>query len=246
MTNTDFEQVGNVRYFHNLTQGSDEWLEMRLGILTASELSRILTPTLKIAANADAKLHTYDLLAQRITQYVEGTFVSYDMERGKLEEVDAKIAYSNAFVEVKDCGFIINDRLGFPIGCSPDGLVGKDGGLEIKSRMAKHQMKTIVEHVVNADNADCLIPKEFMLQVQGSLFVTERPWWDFVSYSNGLNMVPIRVEPIAEYQDAIAEAATKLEATLNHMKAKYLGTIADETNRIIPVERIDYSEEIRL
>ena len=84
---------------------------------------------------------------------------------------------------------------------SPDGLVGDLGLIEVKGRMAKYQVQTILEHIAPPDAAS-IIPMEFMLQVQDGLFVTEREWCDFISYSNGLNMAVIRVRPIEEYQVA--------------------------------------------
>ena len=57
-----FEQVGDVRYYHNLVQGCAEWFDQRLGIMTASEMKLVLTPTLKVAVNAKEKQHLYELV----------------------------------------------------------------------------------------------------------------------------------------------------------------------------------------
>ena len=229
-------------YYNDIEQGTAEWHQLRLGIITASEMNKILTPTLKIANNKDVRTQFYELAAQRITQYTEEQFVSYAMERGQLEETDAAIAYEQHHAPVQKCGFVINESLGFPIGFSPDRLVGDDGFIEVKSRMAKYQVQTILEHL--GELSEPPIPTEFMLQVQTGLFVTGRGWCDFLSYSNGLNMVSIRVYPQEEYESAIIQAATEAENKIVELVAKYHETVADNPNNIHAVERSDYSEEI--
>jgi len=213
----DFEQIGDVRYYHRLEQDTDEWHQLRLGMLTASTMNRVLTPTLKVSAAKEAAQFLYDLAADRITQRIEPGYVSWDMERGKVEEVEARILYEKHFGRTAACGFVINDSLGFPIGFSPDFLIGDDGFAETKSRAPRFQVKTVIEHMVGpfagtGPTEDTpLIPPEYMIQVQTGLFVTGRAWCDFLSYSNGVNMLAIRVEPIEKYQDAIQEAATVAE-----------------------------------
>lgn len=238
-----FEQVGDVRYYHNLVQGCQEWLDLRRGMLTASTMKLALSEkTLKIANNDKIRQHIYQLAAERVGCPDGDNFVSYAMERGNLEEVEARIAYSNEFEHVAECGFVINDKLGFPIGWSPDGLVGKDGATESKSRMPKYQVQTIVEHYGEHENTP--IPSEFMLQVQTALFVSGRKWCDFLSYSNGMNMAPIRCFPIAKYQEAIEAASIETEAKVKAIVKKYNEILDDPKNKITPVKFIDHHEEI--
>ena len=59
-----------VKIHDDLVQGSEEWHAIRCGLLTASEMKLIITPTLKIASNDKERAHLYELLAQRITKYV--------------------------------------------------------------------------------------------------------------------------------------------------------------------------------
>lgn len=80
-----------VRIFPEMVQGSEEWLTARCGLLTASEIKLIVTPTLKIASNDKERAHLYELLAQRITGYVEPRYISDDMLRGKEDEIAARI-----------------------------------------------------------------------------------------------------------------------------------------------------------
>lgn len=234
-----FEQVGNVRYYHNLVQGCQEWLDLRKGMLTASTMNLALSEkTLKIANNDKIRQHIYQLAAERVGCPDGDNFVSYAMERGNLEEVEARIEYSRLYEPVAECGFIINGNLGF----SPDGLVGNDGQIEVKSRMPKYQVQTIVEHYGEHENTP--IPSEFMLQVQTGLFVSGRKWCDFLSYSNGMNMAPIRCFPIEQYQAAIEEAAIVTEAKVKAVVKKYQQIVDNPENRITPVRFIDHNPEI--
>lgn len=223
-----------ITYHHELAQGTAEWLAIRKGILTASEMKLVLTPTLKIADNKDTRSHVYDLLAQRVTGHVEPTFQSYDMERGNFDEEHARAKYSETYEPVTECGFITNDKLGFVIGYSPDGLVGEHGLIEAKSRIQKWQMQTLVEHV-----AEGTVPSDFTIQVQTGLFVSEREWCDFVSYSGGMLMATVRVYPDPEIQDAIGNAATAFEKRLNEKLEIYNELIASNA-RLVPTERLIY------
>lgn len=238
-----FEELGNVRYYHNLVQGCDEWLDLRKGMLTASTMKLALSEkTLKIANNDKIRQQIYQIAAERIGCPPADNFTSYAMERGNLEEVEARIEYINQFAQVEECGFIINNKLGFPVGCSPDGLVGKFGMIENKSRLPKYQVQTIIEHCGEHDNTP--IPSEFMLQVQTGLFVSEREWCDFTSYSNGLNMVAIRCYPIEKYQEAIKAAAIQTEQAVCAIVSKYMSLVDDPKSRITPVKFTDHHEEI--
>lgn len=239
----DVTTIGNVDYYHRLQQGSQEWHDLRRGILTASTMNKVITPaTLKVANNKDTRTHIYELAALRVTDVPEDQFVSYAMERGNLEEVEARIAYADQFEPVYECGFVVNRDLGFPVGFSPDGLIGDDGFIENKSRDMKFQMQTIIEHLV--DPLSDLIPREFMLQVQAGLWVTKRKWCDFTSYSNGMNMIAIRVEPIPEYQEKIEEAASATEKQVQRIVDQYRDAIENPDNRVVPVQWIDHNEEI--
>jgi predicted phage-related endonuclease len=228
--------IGNATYHMALEQGTDEWLAARIGILTASEMKLILTPTLKVANNDKTRAHLYELLAQRITNYVEPHYVGDDMLRGHADEVDARIFYSENIAPVESCGFITNSKWGFTLGYSPDGLVGDDGLIECKSRNQKFQVQTIIENVT-ADEA----PAEFMLQLQSGLLISERKWIDFISYSGGLPMAVIRVHPDPKLQATIIEAAAEFEQQLQKKRAEYEGALASRA-RLFPTERKEYED----
>lgn len=222
---------GRVVYHRDVIQGTAEWMKLRTGILTASEMKLILTPTLKVANNDKARSHLWELLAQRITGFVEESYESWDILRGREDEMEARMVYSREYAPVEECGFITNDEWGFMLGYSPDGLVGDDGLIECKSRKQKYQVETIVEYA-----AKNTIPTEFMLQHQTGLVVSKRKWIDFISYSGGLPMSTTRVDLLPQYEDAILSAAEKFEADLRDKRAIYDAMIASGA-RLIPTER---------
>ena len=215
-----------ITYHPELIQGSDEWRAARCGLLTASEMHLILTPTLKAASNDKERAHLYELLAQRITKYVEPHYVSDDMLRGQEDEIEARILYDKHYHPVIDYGFVTNDKYGFAIGYSPDGFVGEDGLIEIKSRRQKFQIETIVNRAV---------PIDYMLQCQTGLLVSERKWLDFISYSGGLPLVVMRVTPDEKVQAAIVEAAAAFEQRLAAKLVAYQATVS--ASGFLPTER---------
>jgi hypothetical protein len=222
--------------YEEMVQGSEEWSAVRCGLLTASETKLIVTPTLKPASNEKERTHLYELLAQRITQYVEPSYVSDAMLRGQNDEVEAIIQYHNSYAPVHHVGFITNDKWGFTLGYSPDGLVGDNGQVECKSRAQKYQIQTIVDFVSNES-----IDPDFMIQCQTGLLVSERDWVDLVSYCGGLPMATVRVFPDAKIQDAIISAASAFETRLADKLASY-NAIMQSKARLIPTERKIYQE----
>lgn len=226
-----------INYYEDILQGSEEWLQVRCGVLTASEMKNILTPTLKIANNDKTRQHVYELLAQRITNYVEPHYFNDDMLRGQYDEIKARDIYAEKYAPITEMGFITNTKLGFTLGFSPDGLVGNDGFIEIKSRRQKYQIETILADAV---------PEEYMLQIQTGLLVSEREWCDFVSYSAGLPMFTKRVYVDEAIQAAIIAAATDFESKISDLRADYLCKL-DSDMRLIPTEReIETTEEIKI
>lgn len=217
-----------VVYHNDLIQGSDEWLAVRCGKITASEMKHLLTiKSLKKSDNDKTRQHVYELLFQRLTGFVEPQYVSDAMLRGQEDEIYARAAYEENFAPVVETGFITNDKWGFTLGYSPDGLVGDDGLIEVKSRAGKYQVQTI------ADNE---VPEEYMLQLQTGLLVSERKWIDFISYSGGLPMFVKRVEPDALIQGAILAACTDFEARISEKEREYRATLATMP-KVIETER---------
>lgn len=223
-----------VKHFYDLEQGSDEWLEVRRGILTASELKNIITPsTMKAASNDKERSYLYEIVAQSISGFVEPHYISDDMLRGHVDEVEARVLYSKHYSDAGHCGFITNDKWGFTLGYSPDGLVGDDGLVECKSRRQKYQIETIVKREV---------PIEHIIQCQTGLLISERKWLDYVSYCGGLPMFVLRVFPDQKAHDAIIEASAAFYRRAQEMIGTYHKTI-DEM-KLVPTERKIVSDEI--
>ena len=220
-----------ITYHDHIEQGTDEWLALRCGILTASEMGLILTPTLKAANNDKCRAHLYELLAQRVTGYVEPRYVTDDMLRGQEDEFIARQLYAEKFAPVEETGFVTNNRWGFTIGYSPDGLVGDDGLIEIKSRRQKYQAQTIIEWIESGTT-----PSEYLLQCQTGLLVTGRKWIDLISYCGGMPMIPMRIYPDEAVQEAIVSAATDFETKLAAKLSTYRAAAGIEP-RLVPTER---------
>jgi predicted phage-related endonuclease len=218
-----------IKYHNDLIQGSPEWIDARRGILTASEMKHIITPAkLAYAQNDKERAHLFELAAQRITGYVEPHYISSDMLRGMDDELDAKRYYEDNYERVTDMGFITNDKFGFVLGYSPDGLVGDDGLIECKGRRARFQLETILSGV---------IPSEYLIQVQTGLLVSERKWCDFISFCGGLPMLTLRIDADSRIQEAIVAAATTFHEKLDAQLKYYAEKLADKSNRLVPTER---------
>lgn len=214
--------------FPNLEQGTDEWLDVRRGMLTASVIGQLITPqTVKPASNDKTRALIAQLASERITGQSDDVFVNSDMMRGTLHEPVARERYAEVNgVDVDQVGFLVCDDYGFRLGASPDGLIGDDGGLEIKCPRPKTHIQTILSGEVPAYN---------MAQVQTCLLVTGRAWWDFVSFCAGLPMWTKRVLPDPKWRDSIITAATNADHAITSMVAQWERATADlPTTEYIP------------
>lgn len=224
-----------ITHHMDLIQGSDEWHAIRCGLLTASEMHLVVTPTLQIANNDKVRTHLWELMAQRITQYVEPSYISDDMLRGRVDEIKARAAYSETHAPVTEAGFITNDKWGFLIGYSPDGLVDDDpegeGQIECKSRRQKAQIEFLTVHVPAKT-----IPTENIIQVQTGLLVSGRKWCDYVSRCGGLPQGKVRAYPDKAARDAIIKGAAGFEESLAERMKIYEGVLASNLD-LIPTER---------
>lgn len=184
-------------------QGSEEWVQARLGVCTASEFDKIITPG-KMKASTQAVGYRRKLLAEWITGQPSDGYRSDWMDRGNEIEAQARTAY--AFMtdnEVTQVGFVYRD--GEMVGASPDGLIGKDGGLELKCP-APH---THVGYLL-----DNKVPTAYIAQIQGNMWVCERRWWDFMSYYPGMDPLIVRVERDDVFIDKLASLVDTFVATM--------------------------------
>ena len=150
-------------------QGSKEWLEMRLGHVTASNVAKILTK----GEGKTRESYKWDLISQRLTGVIEESYTNEYMQHGKDTEFQARMAYeanSGTFVEQID--FVKHPTIKW-IGVSPDGLVGEHGLVEIKCPKTVTHLNTLSTKQV---------PKQYIPQMQMQMWVTGRLWNDFVSF----------------------------------------------------------------
>lgn len=199
-----------------------------------------LPPTYAPADNDTSKALILALAAERITDYVEDTFVTHDMFRGIESEPYARDLYAKHCAEepISEVGFMTRQFIGsefvFDIGYSPDGLVGDEGLIEIKAPRQKGHLSTVVGDVV---------PAQHMAQLQTGLLVSGRKWIDFVSYSGGMHLWPKRVTPDPAWQAGILAAAEKAERDI----AGHVATYQRATKGLPLAERIDFNRvELKL
>lgn len=191
----------------DIEQGSEEWLALRLGIPTASKFKDIITPA-KGDKSKSYTTYMYDLLAERLTGEKTDIFKNEWMERGNELEAMARSSYEFLNeVEVEEVGFIMNDDE--TIGVSPDGLIGSNGGLEIKSPKSS----TMVKYMLSGE-----LPLEYKPQIMGNLWISEREWWDFVAYHPSMKLFTLRVYRDEEY---ISKMSKHINDFVDEMLEKY-------------------------
>ena len=218
-------------YHFDIQQGTDEWLALRRGVITASTIGKLLTPTGKAAKNDSARTQLLLLLAERITGESEASYYNDDMARGHLLEPLARDLYAASYATVQECGFVTCDFYGATIGYSPDGLVGDDGLIEIKAPRPKGHLRALLAYEV---------PTEYLPQVQTGLAVTGRKWCDFISYAPGLPLFVCRCERDEVMIAQLIAAAEAAEAELERMLETYEVAITG----LLPTDPIAPEQEI--
>lgn len=222
--------INQLIVYDDVIQGEDEWHELRRGMITASTIGALITPkTLKVSTAQTGLTKLAEIAAERITARSEEPFWSRDTERGHFYEPYARDEYAkHQGVEVHEVGFMVRHLAGYQIGYSPDGLVNDDGLIEVKSRKQRIQ----VQHILAGE-----VPAENMAQLQTGLFVSGRDWIDYCSYSTGMPMMIIRVEPDPKWQQAIADALVYAEAKISEITQQY-------EDRIQSMPATEYVEQI--
>lgn len=172
---------------HNIEQRTDEWYRLRAGLPTASAFDQIVTT--KGDPSKQAEKYMLRLAGEKIIGMPEETYQNAAMARGVELEAEARLCYElMTGNKVEQVGMCVDER-GW--GCSPDGLINGDGGLEIKC-------PSLAVHVGYLLDNKC--PTAYWQQVQGNMLVTGRKWWDFMSYYNaGIKPFIIRVERDDEF-----------------------------------------------
>lgn len=203
--------------FPNTDQRSEQWFEQRRGMVTASVVGKLLTPTLKVADNDTSRGVVTALVAERITGYTEETPMTSDMWRGVEHEPIAIDKYVDHFGRaVQSVGFMVMEQDGWRLGYSPDGLVGDTGLVEVKCPRAKGNLTTILSGEV---------PAYHMAQLQTGLLVSGREWIDFISFHGGMPLFVKRVTPDPRWFAAIVEAVEAFEKAAEAMTNDYLSAV---------------------
>ena len=190
----------------NCEQGSDEWLQARAGLITCSELESVFSKgTGKNVFGKGAITYMYELIGEQITGEPKESFSGFHTERGHAHEPVAIELYQLQHdVEIQNCGFIVGDKIGY----SPDGLIGSNGLIEIKSKVPKFQAQILYEQE---------IPSEHYMQCMGGLLTAEREWIDFVSYCPSM---PIFIKRLYRDEQVIQEIDARVDLFLNELERR--------------------------
>jgi len=199
-------------------QRTAEWMQQRCGKVTASRVADVLAKV-KTGESASRKNYKMELVVQRLTGQPGESFTNAAMEWGTATEPQARMAYeahTGSFVEEK--GFIDHPTIeGF--GCSPDGLVGDDGLIEIKCMNTANHVETIIEGKP---------PSRYIPQMQCQMAVTGRQWCDFVAFDprlpEDLQLLVVRVDRDQEYIDQmeveVKQFLSEVNDLFNQLKAR--------------------------
>jgi putative phage-type endonuclease len=192
---------------HRMPQRSEEWYAVRRGKMTASNAQTI--------ANNGKGLETYvyGLLAEKHSLGSEDRYVSDDMLRGvELEEL-ARSTYTMEREVAEEVGFIELDEY---VGCSPDGLVGEDGGIEIKCPNNLNYFRLLVD-------GERAVDTKYLWQVQMCLYLTGRDWWDLVFYNPNFerDILIFRIKPELVMMEKLAVGIEKGKRLIQELEQRY-------------------------
>lgn len=156
--------------FHDVEQNEDEWYLLRSGRITNSALCKAMA-NYGNAFGEPAKKYAANIAVEQITGKVNpSTYSNEHMERGHEEEPLARMAYEDEyFCDVTNGGFFEDGDLG----CSPDGLVGEDGLIEVKSHIP-----SVHYNIVRKQSFESV----YKWQLIGNMKITGRDWIDYISY----------------------------------------------------------------
>lgn len=203
-----------MQIIRDLEQGSDEWLAIRMGIVTMSNMSALLVNGKgEEGFGAEAFSYMNTLIGERITQEIADPFTgNRHTERGHELEPKARALYeAQTDLSCEQVAIILNHGCGY----SPDSLVGDDGLNEIKTKLPKYQ----VELILSDD-----VPKEHLAQCQGGLWVSDREWIDFISYWPGM---PLFVKRLHRDETMIRKMAERVKT--------FYEILEDRMNRVLGI-----------
>lgn len=201
------------RVIHEMEQGTPEWFDVRKGIPTASEFAAVMAkPGPRGSVPKTRQTYMRKLAGEIITGEPMESFENAHMIRGREMEQEAVDAYAfETGTDPQKVGFV---KMGSITGCSPDRLIGKDGQLEVKTKLP-HLLIEILEQNK--------LPEEFIPQVQGQLWVTGRKWCDFIAFWPKMPTFKVRVcrdeAKIREIERDVKQFNKELAALVKKIKA---------------------------
>lgn len=195
----------------NIEQGTDEWKQIRLGKVTASRVADIVART-KSGYSTSRANYAAQLICERLTGIPTESFTNDAMRWGTDTEPQARSAYEFYKDEdVRQVAFVPHPSIA-DAGCSPDGLVGDDGLVEIKCPNTATHIETLVGKSV---------PAKYVTQIQFQLACTGREYCDFVSFDprmpEAMQFFCVRVHRVPEI---IEELEQEVITFLNEIRAK--------------------------
>lgn len=190
---------------YDCQQGTPEWLDIRKGKLTGSNAQAI-------ASNGKGlETLAYEIMAESYSKNTE-RYTNEDMERGhELEDMARNLYTLETGNVVKQVGFVERDEY---VGCSPDGIIGEEGGLEIKCPNDKNHLYTAITGEYD---------KKYYWQVQMTLLITGRQWWDLVFFNPNLpkELLITRLIPESQAFDKLEKGLGKGIELIKQIKQKY-------------------------
>jgi putative phage-type endonuclease len=198
---------------NDIIQGSDEWKQLRLGKVTASRVADMVART-KSGYGASRANYAAQLIAERLTGQPAESYVNAAMQHGTDTEPEARNAYEfYQGVTVEQVAFVQHPTIP-DAGCSPDGLVGNDGMVEIKCPNTATHLDTLLGQST---------PAKYIDQIQFQMACTGREWCDFVSYDPRLpENMRLFVRRVARDDKRIAELETEAVAFLEEIEARII------------------------
>lgn len=204
-----------------IEQGSEAWKLLKVGKVSASRMADLLAKT-KSGASASRAKYMAQLLCERMTGQPTEFFTTAAMQRGTEIEPIARAAYeAENLTSVEQIAWVEHPTIPFS-GCSPDGLVGEHGLIEIKCKEIHNHLDSILNDRIDPDH---------QAQMMWQMCVTGRQWCDYVCFDDrapeGLQLFVKRLhrdeEKIKQMEDEVRTFLKDLEnmiQKLNEIKEK--------------------------
>lgn len=196
-----------MKIYKDIEQGGPEWSLLRKGKMTASNAQAI--------GNNGKGLETYvyEIVAGVLSSANDESYTNPEIERGKeLESVAREMYQLENGVTIEQVGFVESSEY---VGASPDGLIGEDGGCEIKCHNDVKHVKLMAKGIDEIESS-------YIWQIQMNLLVTGRKWWDYIAYNPNFqkSLLVFRITPDESMQAKLIEGLKAGENKIKELFAK--------------------------